>query len=113
MTTRQHSTVDLVGYDKATGVVLLVIVEDRPWGPSGELLPDLQEKMNTYLEYLLGTGLASDYPQVAGKPVRIELHSTEAPGAREMEFLAIVTERYLGPRGIAFVWRALDDQGRT
>jgi hypothetical protein len=104
VTTRDHQTIDLVAHHEATDTVLLVMVEDRPWGNRGALLPDLEEKLNTYLSYALDGGLAEDYPDYVGKPIRIELRALHPPGEREEEFLEIVRERHLSPVGIALRW---------
>ena len=102
MTTSQHDTVDFVAYDPQTNTVILVLVEDRPWGEQGELLPDLQAKFNTYLSYTLDGQLVADYPIADGKQVRFELRSLFPPGQREKEFLDIVNRQHLRPVSIDF-----------
>jgi len=109
MTVEQHSVIDFVAHDPDEDVVLLVMVEAREWGEVGELLPDLQEKLNTYFRYATGGQLVADYPQVAGKPVRIELRASSTPGEREMEFFRIVTTRHFAPAGIAFAWKVIGE----
>jgi len=83
------------------------MVEAREWGDQGRLLPDLQEKFNTYLTYVTERQLASDYPQVAGLPVEIELRCSTPPGEREAEFLRIVAKQYLEPARIGFSWKVI------
>lgn len=107
MTVEQHGVIDFVAHDPDEDAVLLVMVEAREWGDAGERLPDLQEKLNTYLRYATAGQLAVDYPRMAGKPVRIELRAASAPGERELEFLRIVTARHLKPAGISFRWRVI------
>ena len=104
MTAAQHNTIDFVAYDSETRSVILVIVEDRPWGERGELLHDLQAKLNTYLNYVTSGQLKTDYPEVAGKPVKIELRSSYPPGSREREFIDIVVKNHFQPEGIDFGW---------
>lgn len=111
MTVEQHGVIDFVAYDPDDGVVLLVMVEARDWGEAGELLPDLQEKLDTYFRYATGGELVADFPQLAGRPVRIELRATSAPGERELELLEIVLARHLAPAGIAFAWRVIGEVG--
>ena len=107
MTTQDHTTVDFVSVDEKRQRVTLTIVEERDWGERGLLLPDLQEKFNTYLTYILDGQLASDYPELAGLPVEIELRSVWPPGDREQEFLRIATRNYLQPAHISFSWKVL------
>lgn len=109
MTVEQHSVIDFVAHDSDENAVLLVMVETREWGGVGELLPDLQRKLNTYFRYATAGQLAADYPQMAGKPVRIELRATTAPGERELEFLRIVTAHHMEPAGISFLWRVIGE----
>lgn len=110
MSADQPDVIDIVAVE-AAGDVLLVIVEGRPWGERGLLLPDLQRKLNTYLAYVTEGQLTQDYPAVAGRPVHIQLRAVEAPGPRELEFLALVIEHHLEPEGIRFSWRVLSDAG--
>jgi len=83
------------------------MVEPRDWGDRGLLLPDLQEKFNSYLSYIIEGQLESDYPEVAGLPVEIELRSSPPPGERELGFLNIVTKQHLEPANIGFSWKLI------
>lgn len=107
MTTQDHATIDLVGFDRRTDTVLLVMVEPRSWGSQGLLLPDIQEKVNTYLVYVMDGQLVADYPIAAGKQVRFELRCSEPPDEREKEFLEIVRRKHLDPLGISFEWKEI------
>lgn len=72
-------TIDLVAQD-ADGTVLLVIVEEHPWGT----YPDQDErfiaKMNTYGMYATSQ-LQEDYPQTRGLPVTVRLDCPTDPPA--------------------------------
>lgn len=107
MTTESHNTIDFVALDRAAGSVILVAVEERPWGDAGSLLPDLQAKLNTYLDYVTSGQLKADYPETATSSVRIELRTTYPPGNRETEFLNIVVRNYLRPERIEFGWQLI------
>lgn len=107
MTVEQHRIIDFVALDAGQDVAILVMVEDREWGDAGALLPDLQEKLNTYFAYVTEGQLAADYPDAGGKPVRMELRTMYPPGERELEFLRIVTEAHLRPAGIGFAWKLI------
>jgi hypothetical protein len=104
MSTAQHDVIDFVTLDAKRDVVVLVMVEERPWGPRGLLLPDLQAKMNTYLAYVTTGRLANDYPVAANKSVDFQLRCSYPPGEREEEFFDIVQRRHLRPAGIGFEW---------
>jgi len=78
------------------------MVEMRPWGEHGANLPDLQEKLNTYLNYVEGGQLWRDYPAMAGKKVAFRLHTQYPLTKREENFLEIVKRKYLEPRDISW-----------
>jgi hypothetical protein len=107
MSTQEHASIDFVTLDSIRDVVVLVMVEDRPWGAQGLLLPDLEAKLNTYFLYVMTSNLFSDYPQVAGKKVEFQLRCTYPPGEREETFIDIVTRKHLEPAGIAFSWQPI------
>ena len=100
MTVQSQSVIDFVSHDPKTDAVVLSMVEHREWGAKGELLPDLQAKLNTYLAFVMGGQLEQKYPDLKGKRIRFRLHSQEPPGERERQFIDIVREQDLVPRGI-------------
>jgi hypothetical protein len=71
----EHRKIDLVAHDSKSDRVILAMIEERPWGERGELLPDLQEKLNTYLGYVFGGQLAKDYPAMKDKKVSFLLQT--------------------------------------
>ena len=103
MAVSDPEVIDLVAHDPKTDTVSLIMVEVRPWGTRGELLPALQAKIATYLTFALDGQLVELYPHLAGKPIVFELSSAEPPGQRERDFLGIVQSQYLAPDGIG--WR--------
>ena len=107
MTTTKHDTIDFIAYQQVPPSVILVMVEERPWGDRGALLPDLQAKLETYLNYVVLGQLRAGYPAVANHPVTIELRCAAEPGERERTFLDIVMRRHLLPENIAFRWRVI------
>jgi hypothetical protein len=109
MTVQNPSVIDFVAHDPETDSVLLVMVEAREWGASGALLPDLQAKLNTYLDYAVGGQLATDYPEMAGKPVHIELRASFPLGPREHDFLRVVVSKHLESAGIPFRFKLIDE----
>ncbi len=107
MSTQEHDTIDLIAHQPDGDIAVLIIVEDRPWGDRGELLHDLQAKLNTYLSYITEGRLEVEYPSLTGRPVLIELRCSFPPGDREIEFLEIVGPRYFAPLGIRLTWRLI------
>ncbi|MGL5017958.1 MAG: DUF6572 domain-containing protein [Luteolibacter sp.] len=49
MAVQETDTIDAIFHHPQTDEVLLSMVEHRVWGQRGELLPDVQAKLNTYL----------------------------------------------------------------
>jgi hypothetical protein len=107
MSVQQTDVIDFVTHHAKSGRLILVMVESREWGDSGELLPELQAKFNTYVDYVIGGRLTCDYPAYAFKTIGIELRTQHRPTSREKEFLDIVAADYLKPLGIAFDWRLI------
>ena len=71
------------------------------------MLPDLQSKLNTYLNYVTNGQLKADYPQVSGEPVRIELRCAYPPGEREEKFLDIAVRNHFRPAKIGLAWKLI------
>lgn len=83
--------VDLITADDATGEVVLVMLEARPWGSDIEQIRQLEAKFNAYLEYVLGGHMGKQYPDYAEKPVRIQLDCAENPRAEDGAFFTAMS----------------------
>jgi hypothetical protein len=66
--------VDLVGV-AVDGVVELFVLQDQPWTGSDAQLGSLQQKIHNYVAYALDGPMVDSYPEVAGMPWRIVVHS--------------------------------------
>jgi hypothetical protein len=108
MSVSQPDVVDFVVHDPLKDEALLLMVEERAWGDRGLLLPDLQTKLNAYLAFIEHQ-LAVDYPELAGKPVHVQLRSAFPPEKAELEFLRIALEQHLAPEGIQLSWHIIGD----
>ena len=97
-----HHTIDLVSLDPSGDWVVLSMVEDRNWGTRGELLPDLQAKLSTYLTFALDGELVERFPEAAGRRIRFRLHYEHELTARELDFIDIIRRQHLDPEGIAW-----------
>lgn len=70
------------------GSVALVMREDRPWDGSEDRVVELRKKINTYAAYALQGQLWKDFPDLAGKPVFLQLWCIQhRPDPKLMEFL--------------------------
>jgi len=111
VTVDEKGTIDIVAQDTETDQALLVMVEYRDWS-KGNILEDLQEKLDCYLSYVLDGQLKEDYPHLAGKPVHIQLGTKHPPGERELDFLKKVAIRHLQPAGLTLSWKILGKKDR-
>ena len=110
MSASDSETIDLVALDPIENRVVLIVVEEREWGDSGALLPDLQAKLNTYLAYIEEGRLVEDFPQAAAKRIRLEVRCTYSLGAKEVAFLNLVERESLRPAGIDLRWRLIGER---
>ena len=83
--------VDLIHLDEATGEVVLLMLEERPWGSDPEQLRQLEAKFNAYLEYVLGGHMVKQYPDYADKPVRMQLDCVENPPQADAAFFTAMS----------------------
>jgi hypothetical protein len=84
------SVIDVIAQDPKTGEAVLVMNEPNEWNSSDEQLLSLQERFNAYVSFLLDGEMASDHPELAGKPARIEVRCTHMPDARAIELLGLI-----------------------
>jgi len=83
--------VDLITEDDATGEVVLVMLEQRPWGSQPEQLRQLEAKFNSYLGYVLEGHLSAQYPQYADKPVRFQIDCASNPRPEDRPFFTAMS----------------------
>ena len=90
----QHAgVIDLFGFDQKTGEVLLVMNETRTWDGSDLRLHELQEKFNAYVSFLLDGEMIEAHPELAGKPMRIELRCAEMPDEKAIVLLGAIHDQ--------------------
>ena len=75
--------IDLISLDPEANEVVLLMLEERPWGTVPNQLEQLDDKYNSYISYVLDGHLAKQYPQYADKAVRIQLDCASPPGSQE------------------------------
>lgn len=76
MTIEQPNTIDFVSFEPESNDVVLTISDHLAWDQNeGEHLLLLQNKLNSYLEFVENGQLYKHYPQVKGRNVVISLVS--------------------------------------
>ena len=83
--------VDLIRPDEATGEVVLVMLEERPWAEGEDQIRELEAKFNAYIEYVLGGHMVRQYPEYAERPVRFQLDCRENPRPEQQAFFTAMT----------------------
>jgi hypothetical protein len=86
-------TIDMIAQDTKTGEIVLRMDELNPWDGSDERLLALQERFNAYVSFLLDGEMASEYPELAGKPARIEMRCAQMPDTRALELLGMIHDQ--------------------
>jgi hypothetical protein len=85
--------IDVIAHDAKTGEAVLVMNEPNEWDGSDEQLFSLQERFNAYVSFLLDGEMAEAHPELAGKPIRIELRCAHMPEARALELLGLIHDQ--------------------
>src|SRR5437899_10488254 len=85
--------IDVIAQDTKTGEVVLRMDELDPWDGSDERLLALQERFNAYVSFLLDGEMASEHPELVGKPARIELRCAQMPNTRALAFPGMIHDR--------------------
>ncbi len=99
--------VDLISFDERRSQVVLTLIETRSWDQGQAQLEQLNDKLSNYFVYVLDGHLAEQYPQYAGKAVRIQLDCTSEPDDLARELLRNATQ-VANERGLALVIRVVD-----
>jgi len=98
----KYDKIDVISVDEKTDRIVLSMIETRPWGDRGENIRDLHEKLNTYLHYVIGGQIWSDYPTMRGKRVAFRLHSAFPLTDNEERYILTLRQRFLDREG--FDW---------
>jgi hypothetical protein len=85
--------IDVIAHDPKTGAVVLVMKEPNEWEGSDEQLLALQERFNAYVSFLLDGEMAAAHPELAGKPIRIELRCAHMPDTRTLKLLGLIHDQ--------------------
>ena len=107
MAIQNTKEIDLISHSPETGVVRLVMIEDRPWDGNGERLFELQEKLNNYLAFACDGEFEKKYPEYKDSPLIIELMAVQQPDEGAAHFLEHARE-YINKERIEFAFTLLD-----
>jgi hypothetical protein len=67
--------VDAVGTEKDSGTIVLTLFDAWDWDNQRQHLLALQTKLNSYLGFVESGQIYKDYPEAAGKTLRIDVIS--------------------------------------
>ena len=108
MSLDQAEVVDLVT-ESPSGEIALIMSDTGTWDGSPERVLQLQNKLNTYYEFIESGRLYELHPDAKGRPLRIQLDTLEPldPTTRR---LAEQVEQSLAEEGIRFVVEQYDPE---
>jgi hypothetical protein len=84
---------DAFAHDTRTDRLVLAMYESRPWNGDGAQLHQLQEKLNAYLSFILDGEMTEAFPQLAGKPVEIQLRTAHEPEEKASDLIRRIREQ--------------------
>ena len=94
MSIEQTSVIDAIGTDKTSGKVHLTVADHWEWNT--EHMLKLQEKLNTYFDFVESGEIYSTYPDAAGRDVVIDIilkHRPDNDAALFLEKVRSITEK--------------------
>lgn len=104
---------DALVYDHSADRVILAMFERRPWDLGTEQLWQLQEKLNAYVSFVLDGEMAELHPELAAKPICLQLRTLHQPSPEALHFLE-QAGRQLALQDIALeVWDINDEPEKT
>jgi len=106
MSIEDKNLIDVISIDKQ-GILVLTISDHLEWDDKNEHLLLLQDKINSYMDFIENGQLAESYPEKADKKIMIQIVFKYYPNKIAEEFLAIV-KRFLSEKGHAFDFYKLE-----
>ncbi|WP_017327096.1 DUF6572 domain-containing protein [Synechococcus sp. PCC 7336] len=82
--------IDMAAYNPEKHEVILSIIEVRPWDGSVNQLLELQDKINSYMEFIVDGHLQKMYSNVRIDNVTIQIDCSHEPDAKTSEFLEAI-----------------------
>lgn len=94
MTIEQTNVVDFVAFDDAGKNVFLIVVDHLVWDENeGEHLLLLQDKLNTYIEFVEGGQLYTEFPKAAGREITLRVAGSYPLSKQAERFFGLAGER--------------------
>lgn len=100
MSVEDKNKIDSISTNKED-VVVLTISDHLEWDDSNEHLLILQEKINSYMDFLESGQIYENYPSVVDKKIMIQVVFKYLPNEMGDEFLMIVKE-FINKNGYDF-----------
>jgi hypothetical protein len=91
MSVEEKNKIDIITNDKQ-GILVLTISDHLEWDSDSEHLLILQEKINSYLDFIESGQIYEIYPSVVGKKIMIQIVFKYLPSKTGEEFLEKVDE---------------------
>lgn len=100
MSVEEKNKIDIITSNKE-GILVLTISDHLEWDDKNEHLLILQDKINSYLDFIESGQIAESYPDKVDKKIMIQIVFKYLPNKIAEEFLAIV-ENFISEKGHAF-----------
>jgi len=84
---------DAFAHDTRADRLVLAMYETRPWEGEAGQLHQLQEKLNAYLSFILDGEMIEAFPQLADKPVEIQLRTVHEPEEKASDLIRRIKEQ--------------------
>lgn len=104
MSIEKTNKVDLMGLNQETGKVELAIVDDSAWGDSMTHLQLLQDKVNSYLNFIESKEIYDTYPAAENRQVKIIIIAQYEPDQAGKDFISRLSDN-LSDFGYEFEFR--------
>jgi hypothetical protein len=106
MAIHEAQKIDLLGVDKASGVVRLTISDHLDWSDELDHLSTLQAKINSYLLFLESGEIYEKYPKAIGRSIDIAVVMKYAPSDPGHRFLE-QARKVVNDAGFGFTYTVL------
>ena len=92
MSLENTQVIDCIGFEAATGRVVLTIADHLPWNDHEHLLL-IQEKLNSYLAFIESGEIFESYPEAMGRQLVIDLVLQHWPSVEGLRHLELAKEQ--------------------
>ncbi|MCH4887289.1 hypothetical protein EZV73_06885 [Acidaminobacter sp. JC074] len=84
--------IDLVGYNRETDTVHLIIMDEQNWDNAGKHIDELQEKILGYIAFVENGAYDHKYPEMYNKEIIIEVVFEYDPTKEGQAFLSQIDQ---------------------